>query len=748
MPDFGFIGPSYEAPSIYQDAQECINFFPEIDPLKEPGTRGVVALYPTPGLTAKVVLNSAEVRGLRTVSGGAQMVAVCGPYVYVMTANFTPTIVGYLNTSTGRVGITDNGVNVYIVDGAYRYTWRISSPASVNFVGSMSTTTLSVTSVTSGTLAVGQQIFGLGVASETVITAFGTGSGGIGYYTISTSQTVASEAMSGAAAGAIITATIGGSLSGVAITGVAGQFSCTAAPITLVIGQALTISGTYGGTGSISGYTNPTTYYIIATNGSTTFTLSATAGGTAITTTVGTPTGLSYKYAPTTLNVTAVSSGTLYLGQTIQGTGISVNTMITALGTGSGGTGTYTVSNSQNISSETMYALNFTQIPTTDGAFSGGNTVDTVDNYFVYNCPNTQQWGSSDALSPISQGLSFSSKDGSPDNLMSLIVDHREVYLLGETSSEVWIDVGAFPFPYQRIPGTSTQHGIAAQFSMARLGDSFAYVSRNSRGQGMIVQMNGYLPTRISTHAVESTLANKYIDDAVAWTYQLEGHECYVVSFPTLNLTWVYDSTTTMWHKWLYVTNGNVYGRHRGNCSAVFQGLVLCGDYANGKIYELDLTNYTDDGQPIRRLRRAPHLVADLQRQFFDELQLQFQPGVGTTGFSVVMPSTYISNPYYIGGTATLTIGPTDVFIIGNGSKINPIDTTTYPQAMLRWSNDGGSTWSREYWVTIGQLGKYKNRAIWRRLGMARDRVYEVVITDPVKAVIVSANLKASAGDN
>ena len=748
MPDFGFIGPSYEAPSIYQDAQECINFFPEIDPLKEPGTRGVVALYPTPGLTAKVVLNSAEVRGLRTVSGGAQMVAVCGPYVYVMTANFTPTIVGYLNTSTGRVGITDNGVNVYIVDGAYRYTWRISSPASVNFVGSMSTTTLSVTAVTSGTLAVGQQIFGLGVAGETVITAFGTGSGGIGNYTISTSQTVASEAMSGAAAGAIITATIGGSLSGVAITGLAGQFSCTAAPITLVIGQALTISGTYGGTGSISGYTNPTTYYIIATNGSTTFTLSATAGGTAITTTVGTPTGLSYKYAPTTLNVTAVSSGTLYLGQTIQGTGISANTMITALGTGSGGTGTYTVSNSQNISSETMYALNFTQIPTTDGAFSGGNTVDTVDNYFVYNRPNTQQWGSSDALSPISQGLSFSSKDGSPDNLVSLIVDHREVYLLGETSSEVWIDVGAFPFPYQRIPGTSTQHGIAAQFSMARLGNSFAYVSRNSRGQGMIVQMNGYLPTRISTHAVESTLANQYIDDAVAWTYQLEGHECYVVSFPTLNLTWVYDSTTTMWHKWLYVTNGNVYGRHRGNCSAMFQGLVLCGDYANGKIYELDRTNYTDDGQPIRRLRRAPHLVADLQRQFFDELQLQFQPGVGTTGFSVVMPTTYISNPYYIGGTATLTIGPTDVFIIGNGSKINPIDTTTYPQAMLRWSNDGGSTWSREYWVTIGQLGKYKNRAIWRRLGMARDRVYEVVITDPVKAVIVSANLKASAGDN
>ena len=748
MADFGFVGPSYTAPSIYQNDSECINFRPEIDPLKQPGDRGVVALYPTPGLTAKVLLNPAEVRGMRTVSGGQQMVAVCGPYVYVLTSNLTPSIVGFLNTSTGRVGITDNGVNVYIVDGAYRYTWRISTPSTANFTGSISTTTLTVTQVTSGTLAVGQQIFGVGIANSTVITALGTGSGGLGTYTISTSQTVASEAMSSASAGAIVTATIGGSLSGVTITGTAGQFSCNAAPITLAIGQALTISGTYGGTGSITGYVNPTTYYIIATNGSTTFTLSATAGGTAITTTAGTPTGLTYRYAPTTLNVTAVSSGTVYLGQTVQGAGISANTMITALGTGTGGTGTYTVSASQNISSETMYLLNFTQIPSTDGAFSGGNTVDTVDNYFVYNRPNTQQWGASDPLSPVSQALSYSSKDGSPDNLVALICDHREVYLLGEASSEVWIDVGASPFPFQRIPGTSTQHGIVAQFSMSRLGNSFAYVSRNNRGQGQIMQMNGYIPQRISNHAVENTLVNQYIDDAIAWTYQLEGHECYVVTFPTINLTWVYDLATTMWHKWLYVDNTNTYQRHRGNCSAVFQGMVLCGDYANGKIYEIDSDNYTDDGQQIRRLRRAPHLVSDLQRQYFDELQIQFQPGVGTTGLSVVMPTTYIDDPYYIAADGSLIIGPTDVFILGKGSKINITDTTTYPQAMLRWSNDGGSTWSREYWVTIGQLGKYKNRAIWRRLGMARDRIFEVVITDPVKPVIVSANLKASGADN
>jgi hypothetical protein len=81
-------------------------------------------------------------------------------------------------------------------------------------------------------------------------------------------------------------------LAGVTITGTAGQFSCTAA--TLAIGKQITISGTFGGTGSISGYANPTNYWIIATNGSTTFTLSASPGGAAITTTAGTPTGLTY----------------------------------------------------------------------------------------------------------------------------------------------------------------------------------------------------------------------------------------------------------------------------------------------------------------------------------------------------------------------------------------------------------------------------------------------------------------------
>ena len=87
-------------------------------------------------------------------------------------------------------------------------------------------------------------------------------------------------------------ATVSTPLSSVAITGTAGQFSCTAA--NLSVGQTIVVSGTLSGSGTITGYTSPKTYYVVTTNGSTTFTLSATAGGSGLTTTAGTTTGLTF----------------------------------------------------------------------------------------------------------------------------------------------------------------------------------------------------------------------------------------------------------------------------------------------------------------------------------------------------------------------------------------------------------------------------------------------------------------------
>jgi hypothetical protein len=223
--------------------------------------------------------------------------------------------------------------------------------------------------------------------------------------------------------------------------------------------------------------------------------------------------------------------------------------------------------------------------------------------------------------------------------------------------------------------------------------------------------MVNYDYKKFSTHAVEQSITNYVTSDAVAYTYQIEGHEMYVVTFPSVGeygLTWVYDGSTQQWHKWLsWDSDAAVYKRHRSNCGCYFNNQYIVGDYENGKLYTIENEVYTEDGATIRRMRRAPHLTTDLERQYFESFQIQFQPGVGLS--------------------------------TGQGND---------PQAMLRWSNDGGSTWSNEHWATIGKIGQYANRALWRRLGWSRDRIFEVVITDPVKAVIVSAELKASVGEN
>lgn len=564
MSDFGFVGPSYEAPSIYQDAQECINFYPEIDPTKQ-NQRGVIALYPTPGLTQIIQPEVGPVRALKPLAGGEYFICVINSSVYLVDTSYSYTKVGSLTTSTGYVSISDNILQV------------TTTNSFSQFIGSISGTTLTVTTVESGTIAIGQTIqviTGSGVIANTIIT------GGSGLtWTVSISQSVASTTMTG---------------------------------------QQYTTK------------TGLTAYIVDGVN--------------------------RYTY---------------------------------------------------NVPSST-----FLQLPSNDGAWQGATIVDTIDGYNIYNEPGTQNWAATDLDSELSSYAYYGTKNGAPDPIIGLISDHRQVYVIGQKTTELWLDVGntitgVVSFPFQRIQGVMLQHGAAAIGSIVRFGETFMMVSQDNRGQGIIGVVEGYNFRRVSTHAVEQTLLNNTINDAIAYTYQYEGHEFYVVTFPTIDITWVYDLATGLWHKWLSWNNTTGYYRHRSNCGSTFNNVFLVGDYENGIIYQLDNAIYTDNGDIIRRLRRAPHLLSDLQRQYFSELQIQFQPGVGLQ--------------------------------LGQGKN---------PQAMLRWSNDGGSTYSNEHWTTIGAVGKYQNRAIWRRLGWSRDRIFEVVITDPVKAVIISANLKAEAGDN
>lgn len=344
-----------------------------------------------------------------------------------------------------------------------------------------------------------------------------------------------------------------------------------------------------------------------------------------------------------------------------------------------------------------------------DGAFNGAGVCDEIDNFIIYNRPGTNQWGCTDVGSIASGGTNLGEKIGYSDNIVSLIADHRQVLILGEVYSERWVDSGTFPFPFAVMPGSSIQHGLRAKDSVARLGEGVAYLASDTRGNATVAMWGAAMPQpqRISTYAVESAIQGySTTSDAFAYSYSQSGHEFYVLTFPTADVTWCYDISSGFWHKraWRDPSTG-VYHRHRSNCAAVFNGQVIVGDYENGLIYALSQTDYTDNGDPLPCVRRCRHLTSELKRQFFYDLQIQFQPGVGLQ--------------------------------TGQGSD---------PEFILRWSNDGGFTFGNDHLVKIGKAGKYKNRAIKRRMGYARDRVYEVVITDPVYRAVISANLNASAG--
>lgn len=340
--------------------------------------------------------------------------------------------------------------------------------------------------------------------------------------------------------------------------------------------------------------------------------------------------------------------------------------------------------------------------------FQGSDRVGYLDGRFVFNRSGTSIFQWSDLLSTNISGLSLASAEGAPDKLVSLLVDHRELWLPGETSTEVFYTTTDPNAPFQRIEGAFIETGCAAFDTLAKMGNATFWLSADDRGQGQVMRAQGYTAAPVSDHAVEHAIQGySRIDDAFAFTYQQEGHQFYVLTFPTAEATWVFDAASEMWHQRNWRDPSTyVLRRHRSNCHAVFNGRPVVGDFETGNLYYFDLDYYSDNGASIRRVRAAPHLFnADYNWQVYDSLVVDMTVGVGLQS--------------------------------GQGSN---------PQAILQWSVDGGNTWSNEHASSIGRVGERRARAEWRRLGRSRDRVFRVIITDQVRVELVGASVKLRNG--
>lgn len=295
-------------------------------------------------------------------------------------------------------------------------------------------------------------------------------------------------------------------------------------------------------------------------------------------------------------------------------------------------------------------------------------------------------WTVSTVTGQSFDSLDIAGKTGGSDPLVVAAVIHRELWLVGGLTSEVWVDVGAADFAFQALPGAFVEHGCAAKYSVAVQDSTGFWLSQDRQGNGIVVMTNGYSVKRISTHAIEAEIQRySRIDDAIGGCYQIDGHSFYVLTFPAADVTWCMELATGQWHQWAYTDSNGALHRHRGMSWVFAYGYNLTLDWQNGQIYEVSSDTFTDFGNPIVRIRTFPHLIDDDNRITYQSFTADMQ--VGTLVNSIV------DDP---------------------------------PQVSLRWSDDRGASYGSPVMQSLGSAGQYKTSMQWNRLGYARDRVFEL----------------------
>jgi hypothetical protein len=372
----------------------------------------------------------------------------------------------------------------------------------------------------------------------------------------------------------------------------------------------------------------------------------------------------------------------------------------------------------------TLNSTDFSVINDPAGSFNGADQWQYVDQYLIWNMPNSRNFGSTlpSNAAPISfdpLGLFFAGKVSYPDLLKAIYVNRREVFLFGDMKTEIWYNAGGTtesPFPFQQLPGTYVEHGIAAPFSRASHDITVFWLSDDLQGGGVVLSFRGYFATRVSNHALEDAIRKMRstvgISDALGFTYILDGHQFYMLTFPAGDQTWVYDMTiqdpNAAWHQetWTNPVDGFEH-RSRVNCVALINNRLMAGDWENNTVYSLNLDKYTDRVMP--------------------------SPGASP----VECPIVFVRSFPHI-GAARMAGGSNMVEVDGRRLQfaafradmecgMAPLDSQGQPAIVsLRWSDDRGRTFGNALLQSGGAPGEFLTQPQWLGMGIARDRIFEL----------------------
>jgi hypothetical protein len=330
----------------------------------------------------------------------------------------------------------------------------------------------------------------------------------------------------------------------------------------------------------------------------------------------------------------------------------------------------------------------------TDPSFPGAMWVAFLDGWMVVGPGNgTVHVNQTPYIPAVWNALDFASAEADPDDIVTGIVDHRELFLFGRESTEVWYDAGNVDFPLTRTASGYMEVGCSSRFGPAKIDNSVFFPAHD----GTVRRVNGYTPVRVSTHVVEQAIRRYANQEARGMAWVENGHSFYGLTYD--ESTWVLDIATEKW------AERASYGfpNWRATCPVRAKNQTFVGDSLGPRLGVLDADTFTEWGDPLVASCTAPAVFNENKPVQHQRLELMFETGVGT--------------------------------LSGQGSD---------PRVMLQWSDDSGRTWSNEHMRPLGKMGEFKSRAAWNRLGQSRNRVYRYAVSDAVRRTLVMALLDAA----
>ena len=300
--------------------------------------------------------------------------------------------------------------------------------------------------------------------------------------------------------------------------------------------------------------------------------------------------------------------------------------------------------------------------------------------------------------------LDFAEANSHPDDILRIKIYNEMVYFFGTDGLEPWWNSGVGSPPFDRVQGASRKYGLGAKWSLDDT-DEFLYFLDDQR---IPRRMFGLQVSNIGNPALDKEWS-KYsrISDAIGYAFTMDQNNFYQLTFPSADRTWLYHEQSNSWYQLSFGTDNQ---RHRGHSHVFAYDKNLITDHSNGKMYELDFDTYTDNDEVIQRRRSTATIHSGLYGEpgkeiFFEQVEFIVQTGEGIA--------------------------------TGQGSD---------PQLMIRFTDDGGRTFSAEMWHSLGVGGDYHKRVILQNQGRAMQRIYELTYSEPTPFSLIEAHMDASLG--